>query len=425
MDQRINRKLFTKAKKYLVGGVNSPVRAFNAVGGNPVLLGRGRGSKVIDYDGNIYIDYVLSWGSLILGHAYPPVLRDLKKTSGRGFSFGATNRQEIELAALLHDAVPIIEKVRFVNSGTEAVMGAVRLARGYTGRDKILKFTHSYHGHADYLLVKGGSGLATLKIASSAGVPEDFVRNTLIAPFSDRESVRRIFETHGRKIAAVIFEPVGGNFGVIPADIGFMKFLREITQRYGALLIADEVITGFRFNFGSFTHFLGIHPDLICLGKIIGGGLPVGAYGGAGKIMDRLAPLGKVYQASTFAGNPLVMQAGLSTLTALRRLENKYSHLEDNALYLAQGFKKIASSLDLGLDVRQFGSMFSIKFKDKKIFSPVYRDLLRRGIYLAPSELEANFISFAHTKKDLEQTLGQFDLALGEARARKRGKWKI
>lgn len=400
-----DKRLFESAKKYLVGGVDSPVRSFNYVGIDPVLIKNGKGSKVYDYDGKRYIDYVLSWGSAILGHAHPEVIRDIKNTLGGGLSFGTTNRLEIELAKTICAAIGFAEKARFVNSGTEAVMGAIRLARGYTGRDKILKFENSYHGHADYLLVKGGSGLATLNIPSSKGVPKNFVKDTLMIKPGDSDGIERIFRRHGKKIAAVIIEPVGGNFGVTAPDPRQMKQLRSISKKYGALLIFDEVITGFRFCFGSFAQRIGVRPDLICLGKIIGGGLPIGAYAGSDRIMKRLAPLGDVYQASTFSGNPVTMRSGLSTLNSLKRHKDGYARIENLAKYLVINIWKAAGKRKVALKINSYGSMFSLKFAEKKNFRIFYKKMLEKSVYLAPSEFESNFISFAHTKNDIEHTI--------------------
>ncbi len=413
-----NKRLFHKAKRYLVGGVDSPVRAFNYVGGEPLLIKKGKAAKIYDYDAKEYIDYVLSWGSLILGHAHPKVIGSLKKIIDLGLSFGTTNALEIELAELICKAVPSIDKIRFVNSGTEAVMGAVRLGRGYTRRDKIIKFAHSYHGHADYLLVSSGSGLATLNIAQSAGVPSDFIKHTIIVPYGDKEYLNRIFKRHGRQIAAVLFEPVAGNYGVVGPDIVFLKYLRAITKKYGTLLIADEVITGFRFHFGSLSEKFGISPDLICLGKIIGGGLPIGAYGGREKIMNHLAPQGKVYQASTFSGNPVVMQAGVSTLQALEKLKKNYPRLENFTESLTRTISREAGLQRIPLEVSSFGSMFSLKFKDKGYFRKFYRGLLAQGVYFAPSEYEANFLSFAHTRKEIEKTAKAVKSALRRVKER-------
>lgn len=389
-----NHRLLELAKHYLVGGVNSPARAFRFVGAEPVLIKRGKGSRIYDYDGNKYIDYVLSWGAMILGHSHPAVLSHIKRSLNLGLGFGATHKSEIELTQIICKAIPAIEKIRFVTSGTEAVMGAIRLARGVTKRDKILKFAHSYHGHADYLLAEAGSGLATMQIPLSAGVPKDIIRHTLIAPFGDSARLERIFQKYGSEIAAVIAEPVGGNYGVIAPDIDFLKELRAITRKYAALLIFDEIITGFRFRFGAVSDEFGIRPDLICLGKIIGGGLPVGAYGGRKEIMRHLAPEGEVYQASTFAGNPMVMQAGIATLRVLSRKENEYARLQS-----------LTGILSSRWGINHYGSMFSFKFKEKRQFQKFYRAMLKAGVYFAPSPFEANFLSFAHTRKDIDETL--------------------
>jgi len=410
----INSKLFAQAKGYLVGGVNSPVRDFHYAGGGPLLIKKGRGSKIYDYDGNRYIDYVLSWGSLILGHAFPKVINKIRIAARSGLSFGITSAREIKLAKLICGAIPFIDKVRLVNSGTEALMGAIRLARGYTGRNKIIKFEHAYHGHADYLLVAAGSGLATLSIPQSQGIPGDFIKHTLVLPYGDTAQLGKIFKKYGKEIAAVLVEPVGGNYGVIAAEINFLRRLGEITGENGSMLIADEVITGFRFNFGSFMHSAGITPDLICLGKIIGGGLPIGAYAGKRKIMDKLAPLGKVYQASTFAGNPIVMEAGIATLRALAGLKDKYRNLEKLALFLSAGLARKAKELDIGLEVSSFGSMFSLKFAEVKVFKKFYKGMLEGGVCLAPSEFEANFLSFAHTQKDIDKTVALAEKVLTE-----------
>jgi len=407
----VNSELFSEAKKYLVGGVDSPVRAFNYIGRDPVIIKKGRGSKVYDHDGNEYIDYVLSWGSLILGHALPEVVNAVKAAANDGFSFGATNIREIELAKSIRKAIPFAEKIRFVNSGTEAVMGAVRLARGYTGRDEIVKFENAYHGHADYLLAKGGSGLATLSIPSSAGVPKDFAKHTIIAPINDSQTIEKIFRRSGGKIAAVLIEPVGGNYGVLPPDIDFLKRLKKLTARHGSVLIFDEVITGFRFGFGSAAQKIGVIPDLIVLGKIIGGGLPIGAYGGGEKIMRHLAPSGTVYQASTFAGNPIVAQSGLTALNALKELRGDYKRIEDLTKYLVINIWKIAGKYKITLKIDSYGSMFSLKFAKKNTFRSFHKIMLEKGVYLAPSEFEANFLSFAHTKKDVESTIKAVDAA--------------
>jgi len=405
MAKKINQRLFKEARKHLVGGVNSPVRSFNHVGTPPVLAKRGKGSYLWDYDDNKYIDYILSFGALILGHSYPKAIGDLKETVNSGLSFGLTNEKEIELAKILKKAIPFVDKIRFVNSGTEAVMSAIRLARGFTGKDKILKFENSYHGHVDYLLAKAGSGLLTLGVAKSLGVPKDFIKNTIVAPFGKIDVIEEIFKRQGKNIAAVIVEPIGGNSGVVLPDPDFLKKLRQITQKYGALLIFDEVITGFRFNFGSVSKQLGVTPDLICLGKIIGGGLPIGAYGAKEEIMRSLAPEGEVYQASTFSGNPVVMQAGISVLNVLNQLKDGYARLWELADLLVSGIEKEAARNKISLKINYYKNMFSFRFKNKKQFKKFYKLILNEGVLFAPSEFEANFLSFAHTKKDIIQTI--------------------
>ena len=399
------RELFDIAKRYLVAGVDSPVRSFKYVGGRPLLIKAGSGAKVFDYNNKKYLDYVLSWGAAILGHAHPAVLKAIKQKLESGLSFGTTNQSEIELARQIIRVIPFIEKIRFVNSGTEAVMGAVRLARAYTGRDKIIKFSNSYHGSADYLLAKAGSGLATLGIPASAGVPKDFIKHTLVLPFGDEKALEEAFKKYKNEIAAVLVEPVGGNYGVLLPDIGFLKTVRRLTRKYKSLLICDEIITGFRFRFGAVSQNLGITPDLICLGKIIGGGLPVGAYAGSSRIMNNLAPLGKVYQASTFSGNPIVMQAGLATLKILKGLKSGYKRLKNLNEYFCINLKKKAVTCGIKLEISYYESMFSLRFRSKNEFAGFYRSMLDKGVFFAPSEFEANFLSFAHTKKEIDKTL--------------------
>ena len=398
-------KILNIANRYLVGGVDSPVRSFNYVGIKPLLIKAGKGAKVYGYSGRKYIDYVLSWGSAILGHAHPQMIKSIRQKLDSGLSFGTTNETEVELAKEIAQAIPFIEKIRFVSSGTEAVMGAVRLARAYTGRDKIIKFSHSYHGHADYLLAQAGSGLATLQIPSSAGVPKDFIKHTLVVPFGDKEALAEVFKKYKNEIAAVLVEPVGGNYGVLPADIGFLKAVSNLTKKYRSLLICDEIITGFRFGFGAASQDFGIISDLICLGKIIGGGLPIGAYAGSARIMNYLAPLGKVYQASTFSGNPIVMQAGLTTLKILKKSKNSYKRLKSLNEYLCVNLKKEALIHGVRLEISHYESMFSFKFLTKDQFAQFYRRMFDQGIFFAPSEFESNFLSFAHTKADIENTL--------------------
>ena len=400
-----NHKVFQAAKRVLVGGVNSPVRAFTNVGGDPIPIKSGRGPRIYDYDGGEYIDYVLSYGALILGHAHPHLTKGIKDVVSSGVAFGATNSLEVELAERIRTAIPGIKKIRFVNSGTEAVMGAVRLARGVTKKNKIVKFKGSYHGHADYLLAKSGSGLATMGLPASSGVPADFTRHTLIAQYGDESGINDIFEIFGSDIAAVIVEPVGGNNGVVPPDTAFLKYLRSVTRKYKALLIFDEVITGFRFHYGSAAAYFGVRPDIICLGKIIGGGLPIGAYGGSEKIMNKLAPLGKVYQASTFAGNPLVMKAGLITLKLLESHRKDYKRLNNITSRLAEVLRAKAQVYGVDMSVRHFGTMFSVHFRRKGQFKAFYRALLKRGVYFAPSEYESNFVSFAHSEGDIKKTI--------------------
>ena len=402
---RRNKLLFNQAKKYLVGGVDSPVRSFNYVGLEPLIIKKAKGAKVYDYDENNYLDYVLSYGAVILGHAHPEVIRSINKSAKKGLNFGATNLGEIELAALIRKAIPNLEKIRFVNSGTEAVIGAIRLARGYTKRDKIVKLTNSYHGHADYLLVKGGSGLASSSIPNSAGVPAAFLRDTLVSNYGDKSMLEDIFRKYGQDIAGIIVEPVGGNFGVIAPDEGYLKYLSKISKQYRALLIFDEVITGFRFNLGTAADILGIKPDLVCLGKIIGAGLPIGAFGGKAEIMDNLSPLGDVYQASTFGGNPVVMQAGVVTLKILATLRRRYKNLRQKTETLVEAVKQLARHYGINLSLSHYESMFSFRFKQKEIFSLFYKKMLDRNVYFAPSEYEANFLSFAHTDRDIDYTI--------------------
>jgi glutamate-1-semialdehyde 2,1-aminomutase len=401
-----NESLFNCAKKHLVGGVNSPVRSFDYVGGDPLLIKKGKGSRIYDYNDNAYIDYVLSFGAMILGHAHPTIVESLTKSIGQGFSFGATNLSEVRLANIIKTAIPFLEKIRFVNSGTEAVMGAVRLARGCTGRTKIVKFKNAYHGHADYLLAKAGSGLASLGIPISKGVPKEFIKHTIVLDYGDKKLIDKVFNKYGSQIAAVIVEPVGGNYGVVAPDQEFLKHLRKITKQHKTQLIFDEIITGFRFDFGSVAKKLDIKPDLICLGKIIGGGLPIGAYGGPAKIMDNLSPLGEVYQASTFGGNPFVMQAGIATLEVLLASRGKYKALENLTERLSKNIEKEARSSHIDLKVTYYGTMFSFKFAKKSDFRLFYKELLKKGIYFAPSEYEANFLSFFHTQQDIEETTG-------------------
>ena len=402
--------LFARAQKSIPGGVNSPVRAFRSVGGTPPFIVRGEGSRVYDVDGNQYIDYVCSWGPLLLGHRHPEIVKALEAALETGTSFGMPTKREIELAEAICQAVPSIEMVRLVNSGTEATMSALRLARAFTGRELIVKFEGCYHGHVDSLLVKAGSGLATLGIADTAGVPKCFADTTIALPFNSIEALEEAFERRPDQIAAVIVEPVAGNMGCVPPAAGFLEALRELTRRHGALLIFDEVMTGFRVAFGGAQQLYGIRPDLTTLGKVIGGGLPVGAYGGRAEIMGKVAPAGPVYQAGTLSGNPLAVAAGLAMLRYLRAHPEVYDHLERAGALLA------AATLP-GITVNRVGSMItffftkgpvtdyaSAKQSDTRRFGEFFRWMLERGFYFPPSQFEAAFISTAHSQEDLRRT---------------------
>lgn len=413
----LSEKLFKQACQHLVGGVNSPVRAFKAVEGIPLFINRGKGSRIWDADGNEYIDYVGSWGPLILGHASSHVLQALHETMKEGVSFGAPTAKEIQIARMVQEAYPSMELIRFVNSGTEAAMSALRVARGYTGRNKIIKFDGCYHGHADFLLVKAGSGAATLGEPDSAGVPPEAASLTLVARYNDLESVKKIFLSHQKEISAVIVEPVLGNMGCIPPAPGFLEGLREITRQEGVLLIFDEVMCGFRVAHGGAQELYGIQPDLTCLGKIIGGGLPVGAYGGKKEIMEMVSPLGPVYQAGTLSGNPLAMAAGMATLHELTK-SGFYADLEEKGDFLEKGILGIASRCGVPLQVNRVGSMLACFFNSELVvdadsarrgnvdqFKKFFHFLLNEGIYWAPSPYESVFISSAHSQADLDQTL--------------------
>jgi glutamate-1-semialdehyde 2,1-aminomutase len=403
--------LFRRAQQLIPGGVNSPVRAFRSVGGNPAFIARGEGSHLHDVDGNEYIDYVGSWGPLLLGHRHPAVLAAIEKALAIGTSFGAPTEQEIELAAAICEAVPSIEMVRLVNSGTEATMAAIRVARGFTGRDLIVKFEGCYHGHVDSLLVKAGSGVATLGIPDTRGVPKSFSDTTIALPYNSTEAVEEAFRAHGSRIAAVIVEPVVGNMGCVPPRAGYLEGLRDITERHGALLIFDEVMTGFRVAFGGAQERFGIRPDLTTLGKVIGGGLPVGAYGGRKDIMSQVAPAGPIYQAGTLSGNPLAVAAGLAMLQHLKAHPEIYHQLENRAAQLV-------ASAPGGVTVNRVGSMFTFFFTDQPVtdyesakrsdtarFGSFFRAMLERGIYLPPSQFEAAFVSAAHTEEDIAKTV--------------------
>ncbi|MBE9504035.1 MAG: glutamate-1-semialdehyde 2,1-aminomutase [Proteobacteria bacterium] len=408
---------FEKATQLIPGGVNSPVRAFKSVGGDPIFIDRASGSKIIDVDGNEYIDYVGSWGPMIVGHANPRVNEAIKKAIDKGTSFGAPTELEIELAEMVINAVPSIEMVRMVNSGTEATMSAIRLARGYTGRDKIIKFEGGYHGHADGLLVKAGSGAATLGVPDSPGVPADYAKNTITAPFNDLEAVKAIVNEEGKNLACIIVEPLPGNMGVIPPKGGFLEGLRILCSEKGIVLIFDEVMSGFRVAFGGAQERFGITPDLTCLGKVIGGGLPVGAYGGKKEIMEMIAPKGPVYQAGTLSGNPLAMTAGIETLKILSE-PGAYDQLETRSAQLAEGMKNAANNAGIPTCSTRVGAMFCTFFTDKEVtdytsatssdtelFGQFFRQMLNEGINLAPSQFEAGFMSLAHSEEDVEKTI--------------------
>ncbi|MBI2818860.1 MAG: glutamate-1-semialdehyde 2,1-aminomutase [Acidobacteria bacterium] len=415
---RRSQELYERALQIIPGGVNSPVRAFRAVGIPPLFAGRARGSELVDADGKHYIDYIGAWGPMLLGHSYHDIERAISKALERGTAFGLATEAEIRLATLITETVPSVEKVRLVNSGTEATMSAIRLARGYTGRDIIVKFIGCYHGHVDSLLVKAGSGLATFALPDSAGVPAQFAELTLAVPYNDSEAIKNVFSSHAGKIAAVIVEPVAGNMGCIPPAEDFLKTLREITARDEALLIFDEVITGFRLGLGGAQEMYGILPDLTTLGKIIGGGLPVGAYGGGTEIMNRIAPEGPVYQAGTLAGNPLAVAAGIAVIEELVRRSNIYSELDGRAERLAEGLRHYAWKAHLEVCVNRVGSMLTVFFtrgpvvdfdsamkSDLAQFTRFFQAMLERGVLLPPSQFETFFVSAAHSDKDIDTTL--------------------
>jgi glutamate-1-semialdehyde 2,1-aminomutase len=413
----LSETLFEKARQIIPGGVNSPVRAFRAVGGHPVFFARGQGAMLHDVDGNAYIDYVCSWGPLILGHAEPSIVAAIREAAGDGTSFGAPNPHEIELARLVVDAVPGIEKVRMVNSGTEATLSALRLARGYTGRDLIVKMDGCYHGHVDALLVKAGSGVATLGIPGTPGIPARVAEQTLVLPYNDLDALARLVRERGRDIACVIVEPVAANMGVVPPKPGYLAGVRDITERAGIVLIFDEVITGFRVARGGAQELYRVIPDLTTLGKILGGGLPIGAYGGREEIMDRVAPDGPVYQAGTLAGNPLAMRAGCAMLQALRE-PGVYERLEAAAARLEAGLARAAADTGLPVRLSRVGSLLtpffsgrvpvdwaSVADADTKMYARFFRGMLERGVYLAPSQFEAAFVSLAHTDEIVDRTI--------------------
>lgn len=417
MKKELSEKLFARARKVIPGGVNSPVRACLSVGMDPLFIQRADGAKVWDIDGNAFIDYVGSWGPMILGHRHPEVVSAVKDVLSRGTSFGAPTDLEVTLAEMVIDAVPSVEIVRMVSSGTEATMSAVRLARGVTGRDLVVKFDGCYHGHGDTFLVQAGSGVATLGIPGSPGVPEACVKNTLSVPYNDPARITELFSEKGGAIAAVIVEPVAGNMGLVPPKAGFLEILRKLTQDHGAVLIFDEVMTGFRVAYGGAQAVYGMMPDLTCMGKVIGGGLPVGAYGGRTDIMRKVAPDGPVYQAGTLSGNPVAMAAGIATLKCLRK-SGFYEDLESKSAVLARGLKEAADNAGIPVTTNRVGSMLGLFFTDQPVFdfaqaqksdvdrfAEYYRAMLEEGIYLAPSQYEASFVSSAHSEQDIEATL--------------------
>jgi glutamate-1-semialdehyde 2,1-aminomutase len=410
-------QLFERAQSVIPGGVNSPVRAFRSVGGQPLFIKRGSGARVYDVDGRQYIDFVGSWGPLILGHAHPSVVEAIQRAATGGSSFGAPTEAEVELAELISEAMPGVEMVRLVSSGTEATMSAIRLARGFTGRDKIVKFDGCYHGHADGLLVKAGSGPLTLGTPDSPGVPPGLASETISVGYNDLDGVQRAFEQFGPQIAAVIVEPVAGNMGVVPPADGFLEGLRRLTERDRTLLIFDEVITGFRVGSSGAQGRYGVTPDITCLGKIIGGGLPVGAYGGRREILERMAPVGPIYQAGTLSGNPIAVAAGLATLRLLQE-PGVYDRLESLAARLSDGLASAAESSGVALTSNTVGSMMTGFFTDQPVtdyetarrsnterYATYFRAMLQRGVYLAPSQFEAAFVSLAHTEADIDRTI--------------------
>jgi len=424
MQQSKSEKLFAQAQKYIPGGVNSPVRSFRAVGGTPPFIAKGNGAHIWDEDGNEYIDYLGSWGPLVLGHAHPAVVDALKTAAAGGTSFGAPVAQEVELAQLVCEAIPSIDMIRLVNSGTEACMSAIRLARAYTGRDKIIKFAGCYHGHADGLLVKAGSGAMTHGVPTSAGVPESYASETLVADYNDLPSVEEAFAAFPEGIAAIIVEPVAGNMGVVPPSPGFLEGLRSITEKHGSLLIFDEVITGFRLGVGGAQGRFGITPDLTTLGKIIGGGLPVGAYGGRKEIMELVAPLGPMYQAGTLSGNPLAVAAGLATLQEVS-LPGVYDKLDAMAVRLTKGLTDVFARKEVPSTINRVGSMFTGFFNGGPVDSLAqveksdvpghgrfFHAMLQNGVYMAPSQFEAGFVSLAHTDEDIDRTIKAAEAAL-------------
>ncbi|PTE68333.1 glutamate-1-semialdehyde-2,1-aminomutase [Staphylococcus devriesei] len=423
MSYKKSQEAMNIAKNLMPGGVNSPVRAFKSVDTPAIFMDHAEGSRIYDIDGNEYIDYVLSWGPLILGHKNKQVIDKLHEAVDKGTSFGASTLEENKLAELVIERVPSIEKVRMVSSGTEATLAALRLARGYTGRNKIVKFEGCYHGHSDSLLIKAGSGVATLGLPDSPGVPEGTAKNTITVPYNDLDAIKLAFEHYGDDIAAIIVEPVAGNMGVVPPKDGFLQGLRDITSDYGSLLIFDEVMTGFRVGYNCAQGYFGVTPDITCLGKVIGGGLPVGAFGGKKEIMDKIAPVGNIYQAGTLSGNPLAMTSGYETLSQLT--PESYDYFQELGDLLEKGLKEVFSKHNVPITVNRAGSMIGYFLNegpvtnfdeanksDLELFSNMYREMAKEGIFLPPSQFEGTFLSTAHTKEDIEKTIQAFDNAL-------------
>jgi len=419
-----NRELFEKARSLMPGGVSSPVRAFKAVGGDPIIVSRAKGSRLWDVEGKEYIDFLMSWGPLILGHAHPKVVEAVKEQAKNGLSYGLTNPYEIELAELVASCMPSVEMVRFVSSGTEATMSAIRLARGYTGKKYVVKFEGCYHGHGDALLVSAGSGVATLGIPGTPGVPEEVARLTLVIPYNNTEALEEVFKRYGEDIACVIVEPVAGNMGVVLPKPGFLEAIRDLTKRYGALFICDEVITNFRLSKGGAQEVFNVEPDITCMGKILGGGMPLGAYGGRREIMEKVAPEGPIYQAGTLSGNPLSMVAGLATIRELLSLD-PYQELERLTKKLTDGLSKILSDKGIAHRINQIASMFTVFFTDREVydyesakssntelFGRFFRALLKEGVLIPPSQFEAWFLSTAHQEEDIDLALERIDRAI-------------
>ncbi len=429
MDFTNSKKLFEEAQELIPGGVNSPVRAFKAVGDHPVFIEKAEGSKLYDADGNEYVDYICSWGPMLLGHQPEAVTKAVQEALLKGSTYGAPTAAEVEIAKLIVDAVPSVEMVRMVNSGTEATMSAIRLARGYTKRNKLVKFEGCYHGHADHLLIKAGSGALTFGVPSSPGVPESIASETLSATYNDLDSVKKLFAEYPDQIAAVIVEPVAGNMGLIPPAEGFLEGLREVTAQYGALLIFDEVISGFRASFGGAQKVFNIMPDITCLGKIIGGGLPVGAYGGKKEIMQHVAPVGPVYQAGTLSGNPLAMAAGIATLKELAK-PGVYETIEAKAKKLAEGVQAAADKAGVTVSINHSASLLTVFFTGEKVdsyaaamtsdtakFKVFFQSMLNQGVYLPPSQFECWFVSLAHSDEDIAKTIAAAEKAFADVAA--------